>query len=162
MKISEELRDLKKRELIYSHKREEEQISSDKKKYLLFSCNKIIMAVSLRSVEAIYNFDRINPIPLVPGYVLGLFNHRGIVSPVIDLYSLIQGEPSLHLYLLVFKGTNNVLTSLAITELLELIPIEDQEIHNIGVNAHENIRRFARGELSDGTLVLNTDLGGIL
>lgn len=162
-KIADELKDLiKKRELIYSNKRSNNDDFGEKAKYIVFSSNNINIAVMLKSVETLYNFEKINPLPIVPKYILGLFNHRGLVVPVIDLYYLIKGEHTNYSYILVFKGARDVVLSFAVTDLLELISVKPSEIRSIGVNVHDNIRRFVSGELADGTFILNTDLGGIL
>lgn len=53
------------------------------------------MAINVRSIQEVVNFPtQIIPMPLAPEYLVGIFNLRGLVIPIINLKSLLQYEDS--------------------------------------------------------------------
>ncbi|KIC30493.1 chemotaxis protein CheW [Leisingera sp. ANG-S5] len=60
-------------------------------KYGSFLIDDSEFAISVSALQEIVNEpDEISPVPLAPSYMLGLFNLRGMIVPVIDLRSLLE------------------------------------------------------------------------
>jgi chemotaxis-related protein WspB len=61
---------------------------------LLFSAGGPLYAMESKDVVEVIPRVSLRPAVNLPSYVSGLFNYRGVVAPVIDLCSLIQGRSS--------------------------------------------------------------------
>lgn len=59
--------------------------------YTSFHIDKTEIAITVKSVQEVVNFpDRIIPMPLAPVFLLGVFNLRGMIIPIINLKSLLK------------------------------------------------------------------------
>lgn len=58
---------------------------SGPKKYLSFTLKGEVYAISIDQIKEIISFRPITTVPMMPSYLRGIINLRGIVVPVIDL-----------------------------------------------------------------------------
>ena len=59
---------------------------------LLFQLGNSRYAVPAREVVEIASMVKLEPIPMAPDYIAGLFNYRGQHVPVLDLCQLINNQ----------------------------------------------------------------------
>ena len=59
--------------------------------YTSFHLDKTEMAIDVKSVQEVVNFpERIIPMPLAPDFLLGVFNLRGMIIPIVNLKALLK------------------------------------------------------------------------
>nr|BDT29403.1 chemotaxis protein CheW [Bacteriovorax sp. HI3] len=59
--------------------------------YTSFHLDKTEMAIDVKAVQEVVNFpERIIPMPLAPDFLLGIFNLRGMIIPIINLKALLK------------------------------------------------------------------------
>ena len=77
---------------------EREMKTSTTEIYTSFHIDKTEVAIDVKSVQEVVNFpDRIIPMPLAPDFLLGVFNLRGMIIPVVNLKSLLKyPDPSVN------------------------------------------------------------------
>ena len=61
---------------------------------LTFKVGKEYYGLESREVLEVVPWVDSRPVPLAPDYVMGLFNYRGVMTPLIDLSALITGQQS--------------------------------------------------------------------
>ena len=73
-----------------------EPIKTNSEIYGSFFLNENEFSVSVKSIQEVVNEPEVySPVPLSPSYLLGLFNLRGAIVPVIDLTRILKlGEPN--------------------------------------------------------------------
>ena len=64
-------------------------------KYLLFMSSQLLFGVKAEYVVEIITNHAITPLPLVPGYILGIINLRGQIIPIVDIRLLLDGQTML-------------------------------------------------------------------
>ncbi|MGZ3458002.1 MAG: chemotaxis protein CheW, partial [Archangium sp.] len=60
--------------------------------YLVFACGSSWYAVPAECAAEVVSFPELTRVPGAPGYLLGVFAHRGEVIPVVDISMLVSGE----------------------------------------------------------------------
>lgn len=108
---------------------------------LFYTGNDLYAIESSHVVEVIPRVD-LRKVHHVPDYVAGLFNYRGMISPVIDLCYLIQGTPSrshLSTRIIVVKRSQPNLTAqylgLMAERVTETLNISSDEIQRSSLRA---------------------------
>jgi purine-binding chemotaxis protein CheW len=66
---------------------------SGPKKYLSFTLNGELYAITIEQIKEIIGLRPITTVPMMPGYLRGIINLRGMVVPVIDLAQRFGMEP---------------------------------------------------------------------
>jgi purine-binding chemotaxis protein CheW len=61
--------------------------------HLLFACGERWYAVPAPLAAEVVTFPELTRVPGAPGHLLGVFDHRGEVVPVVDLGQLVDGTP---------------------------------------------------------------------
>jgi chemotaxis-related protein WspB len=61
---------------------------------LTFKVGKEHYGLECREVLEVVPWVDSRPVPLAPAYVIGLFNYRGVMTPLIDLSAMIISRPS--------------------------------------------------------------------
>ena len=61
--------------------------------HLLFACGARWYAVPAPLAAEVVTFPELTRVPGAPAHLLGVFNHRGEVVPVVDLGRLVDGTP---------------------------------------------------------------------
>ena len=61
--------------------------------HLLFACGARWYAVPAPLAAEVVTFPALTRVPGAPAHLLGVFNHRGEVVPVVDLGLLVDGSP---------------------------------------------------------------------
>ena len=69
-------------------------VSENSRKYLIFLIDDLKMGVDAEYVVEILNNQSVTYLPMVPGYIQGIFNMRGQIIPVMDV-RLRLGKPML-------------------------------------------------------------------
>lgn len=115
--------------------------------YILFSVSDNTLCFDVASLREVITVDRIYPVPLVAGAILGVINLRGLIVPVIDPCMRFFGHPG------VITKTSRIL----VTELAdgsELIPLgllvdDVMEVIDIPPDALEPAPAFGNAIRSD-------------
>lgn len=59
--------------------------------YTSFHIDRTEVAIDVKSVQEVVNFpDRVIPMPLAPDFLLGVFNLRGMIIPIVNLKALLK------------------------------------------------------------------------
>lgn len=72
------------------------QDSIDEMKIVAFSLNGKEYAIDVRNVVSIEKMERVTRVPHVPSYVKGVINLRGVITPIIDLRTRFDMEPTVY------------------------------------------------------------------
>ena len=67
----------------------EEVAAVQREKYLLFVSDGLLFGVPAEAVVEIITGHTITSLPLVPGYIRGIFNLRGQIIPIVDIRHLL-------------------------------------------------------------------------
>jgi purine-binding chemotaxis protein CheW len=77
---------------------EEKNISTFKQQsniFATFDIGGVEVAINVKSIQEVVNFpERIIPMPLAPQFLIGVFNLRGLIIPIVNLKSLLKFEDS--------------------------------------------------------------------
>lgn len=58
---------------------------SESRNYLIFVTDGLYMGVDAKCVVEILNNYTVTPLPMTPDYILGIFNMRGAIIPILDI-----------------------------------------------------------------------------
>ena len=109
--------------------------------YLFFSLGNERYALSSGSVRQIVPNVRVRPMSRSPAWIRGLLNYHESVVPVIDLSTLLEGQPvsdalGSRIILIERLGADGEgLIGLLAEKVLEVHPISDDEIRSSGVES---------------------------
>ena len=124
-------------------------------RFLTFISDNITFGVSTNHVIEIISTYMIRPLPMVPGYIKGIINLRGMVIPVIDL-RMRMGKPaeeytssSCIIVLVIDEVTIGVL----VDSVIQVLDIDVTKTTPIPVRDNQELAS-SMTSLEDGTVVL--------
>lgn len=123
-----------------------QKIAATGRDYLIFvvhdgDCVDLKLGVDAYNVEEILNDYSITYLPMVPGYVRGIFNMRGQILPAVDMRLLLD-KPAETDGLLVVLNYNDMKLGVLVDAVDKMINIDDRTI--TPVPAQES-QRFVSG-----------------
>jgi purine-binding chemotaxis protein CheW len=124
----------------------------DAEKYLIFSVLGKLYAFPSRIISEIAVFDRVYPLPLLPGYVLGIINRYSVPYALIDLGLLLRETPTSRSKLLVLKNEADR-AAILIDDVVDMVDISPEKLTQIEQDAGE--RDLAA--LMDASFIWNED-----
>lgn len=126
--------------------------------YTSFHIDKTEVAITVKAVQEVVNFpDRIIPMPLSPSFLLGVFNLRGMIIPIINLKNLLKYaddsiSPSQKVAIVEIEGAR---VGLVFDSTSEILRVSDDDISAFGyVSEHSHKVIAGAIKLNDGNRIL--------
>lgn len=126
--------------------------------YTSFHIDKTEIAITVKAVQEVVNFpDRIIPMPLAPAFLLGVFNLRGMIIPIINLKSLLKyPDVSINnLQKVAIVEIEGARVGLVFDSTSEILRVSEDDISDFGY-ANESSHRVISGaiKLNNGDRIL--------
>ena len=124
-------------------------------RFLTFVSDSITFGVSTNQVIEIISSYMIRPLPMVPDYIRGIINLRGMVIPVIDL-RMRMGKPAAEYTsssCIIVLEIEEVTIGVLVDAVLQVLDIELSRTTAIPVHDNQELAS-AMTSLDDGTVVL--------
>ena len=105
--------------------------------HLLFACGARWYAVPAPLAAEVVTFPALTRVPGAPAHLLGVFNHRGEVVPVVDLEQLVSGAPQPSARAVLVRLPRGVLgiTATAVDDVAEVTGAFEPQ-GTVGAQAH--------------------------
>ena len=139
------------REDIVSEDSENENIE----RFLTFVSDTITFGVSTNRVIEIISTYMIRPLPMVPGYIKGIINLRGMVIPVIDLLMRMGKSPAEETAssCIIVLEIEDVTIGVLVDAVIQVLDIDLTKTTTIPVHDNQELAN-SMTSLEDGTVVL--------
>ncbi len=107
----------------------------DSQKYLIFMAGHLKLGVVAEDVVEILNNQVITYLPMVPGYIRGIINMRGLMIPILDICSR-MGMPSREEdNLVVVINLGDVQLGILVDGVDQMLDIPKENIHPLPANS---------------------------
>ena len=107
----------------------------DSQKYLIFMAGHLKLGVVAEDVVEILNNQVITYLPMVPGYIRGIINMRGLMIPILDICSR-MGLPSREEdSLVVVINLGDVQLGILVDGVDQMLDIPKENIHPLPANS---------------------------
>lgn len=139
------------REDIVSEDSENENIE----RFLTFVSDTITFGVSTNRVIEIISTYMIRPLPMVPGYIKGIINLRGMLIPVIDLRMRMGKSPAEETAssCIIVLEIEDVTIGVLVDAVIQVLDIDLTKTTTIPVHDNQELAN-SMTSLEDGTVVL--------
>ena len=124
-------------------------------RFLTFISDNITFGVSTNHVIEIISTYMIRPLPMVPGYIKGIINLRGMVIPVIDL-RMRMGKPAEEYTsssCIIVLEIDEVIIGVLVDSVIQVLDIDVTKTTPIPVRDNQELAS-SMTSLEDGTVVL--------
>ncbi|WP_010303082.1 chemotaxis protein CheW [Kurthia senegalensis] len=111
-------------------------------KVVVFRCGQEEYAISVDHIVSIEKMDRINRVPHLPSYMLGMTKNRGELVPVIDLEQILLHQTTEDEARLIMIQVPNFLFALRVNEAKEILDIEEDALKQIGLVNYAKTQYF--------------------
>lgn len=130
-----------------------EQADSDK--YLIFKSAGILFGVNADLVEEIVTEASITFVPMVPAYVRGVVNLRGLMVPIIDFRTLVNKGCTENSCTVVLRD-EEALLGVLVDEVDQMVDIERKSVLPVPHQSSSGIQELVSGmvSLADGSGVM--------
>ena len=124
-------------------------------RFLTFVSDNITFGVSTNRVIEIISTYMIRPLPMVPGYIKGIINLRGIVIPVIDLRMRMGKSPAEETAssCIIVLEIEDVTIGVLVDAVIQVLDIDLTKTTTIPVHDNQELAN-SMTSLDDGTVVL--------
>lgn len=140
-----------------------ELISNSTTEFLTFVSDQLTFGVNTDHVIEIITNYMIRPVPMVPGFIMGIINLRGQILPIIDM-RLRMGKPSIEYtsktcIIILEIDSNSV--GVVVDSVSQVINIDVSKASAIPIENRQELTN-SMISLADGTVVLMLDCDAIL
>lgn len=113
-------------------------------KVVVFRSGQEEYAVSVEKVVSIEKFERVNRIPHMPDFVLGLVKARGELLPILDFEQILYGNKvnSSDAKIIILQ-TDDFVFGLLVLEAKEILDIEEERLKQIGLVNYVKTQYFS-------------------
>lgn len=124
-------------------------------RFLTFVSDTITFGVSTNRVIEIISTYMIRPLPMVPGYIKGIINLRGMVIPVIDLRMRMGKSPAEETAssCIIVLEIEDVTIGVLVDAVIQVLDIDLTKTTTIPVHDNQELAN-SMTSLEDGTVVL--------
>ncbi len=131
---------------------EEKDLSSDIKKYLIFSSNEKLFGVDTDYVETILTETTITYVPMLPGHIRGVINMRGLIVPIID-FRLLLGQGMSDSKCVVVLKDDDTYVGILVDDVDEMEDVGRKQILPVPFQGNQALHNLVSGmcSLPDGT-----------
>ena len=113
-------------------------------KAVIVQCGQEDYALPVESVITIEKLERVNPIPHLPDYMLGLMKNRGELVPILDFQRILYGNSAVNdeNARVVILQTENLHIGLLVLHAKEIIDIPENKLTSSGLMAYSRTPYF--------------------
>lgn len=113
-------------------------------KVIVFKSGQEEYAISVEKVVSIEKFERVNRIPHMPDYVLGLVKIRGELIPILDFEQILYGRKgdSSDAKIIILQ-IEDFIFGLLVLEAKEILDIEEEKLKQIGLVNYAKTQYFS-------------------
>lgn len=113
-------------------------------KAVIIQCGQEEYALPVETVVSIEKLERVNPIPHLPEYMLGLMKIRGELVPILDFQQILYGntakdDPNARI---VVVQTENLFIGLLVLDAKEILDIPESKLTSSGLMAYSRTPYF--------------------
>ncbi|WP_252503007.1 chemotaxis protein CheW [Sporosarcina sp. Marseille-Q4943] len=113
-------------------------------KAVIIQCGQEEYALPVDTVVSIEKLERVNPIPHLPEYMLGLMKIRGELVPILDFQQILYGnsakdDPNARI---VVVQTENLFIGLLVLDAKEILDIPESKLTSSGLMAYSRTPYF--------------------
>ena len=133
----------------------EDSENENTERFLTFVSDTITFGVSTNRVIEIISTYMIRPLPMVPGYIKGIINLRGMVIPVIDLRMRMGKSPAEETAssCIIVLEIEDVTIGVLVDAVIQVLDIDLTKTTTIPVHDNQELAN-SMTSLEDGTVVL--------
>lgn len=113
-------------------------------KAVIVQCGEEEYALPVESVITIEKLERVNPIPHLPEYMLGLMKNRGELVPILDFQQILYGNSAKNNEnaRVVILQTESLHIGLLVLDAKEIIDIPESKLTSSGLMAYSRTPYF--------------------
>lgn len=113
-------------------------------KAVIIQCGQEDYALPVDSVISIEKLERVNPIPHLPAYMLGLMKNRGELVPILDFQQILYGNSAKNdaNARVVVVQTESLYIGLLVLDAKEIIDIPEDKLTSSGLMAYSRTPYF--------------------
>lgn len=113
-------------------------------KVVVFQSGNEEYAVSIDHVVSIEKLDKVNPIPHLPTYLIGLMKIRGELVPIIDFEQILYNQSGLMNAnaRVVTMHTEEMSVGILVKEAKEILDIPSESLKQMGIMNYSNTKYF--------------------
>lgn len=113
-------------------------------KAVIVQCGQEDYALPVESVITIEKLEKVNPIPHLPEYMLGLMKNRGELVPILDFQQILYGNSAKddENARVVILQTENLHIGLLVLDAKEIIDIPESKLTSSGLMAYSRTPYF--------------------
>lgn len=113
-------------------------------KAVIIQCGQEEYALPVETVVSIEKLERVNPIPHLPEYMLGLMKIRGELVPILDFQQILYGntakdDPNARI---VVVQTENLFIGLLVLDAKEILDMPESNLTSSGLMAYSRTPYF--------------------
>lgn len=114
-------------------------------KAVIVQCGEEEYALPVESVITIEKLERVNPIPHLPEYMLGLMKNRGELVPILDFQQILYGNSAKNdeNVRVVILQTESLHIGLLVLDAKEIIDIPESKLTSTGLMAYSRTPYFS-------------------
>lgn len=113
-------------------------------KVVVFRCGQEEYAVPVEKVVSIEKFEKVNRIPHMPDYVLGLVKVRGELLPILDFEQILYShKASSSDAKIIILQTEDFVFGLLVLEAKEILDIEEEKLKQLGLVNYAKTQYFS-------------------
>lgn len=122
----------------------QEVLSMSSQKVVVFQSGNEEYAVSIDHVVSIEKLDKVNPIPHLPTYLIGLMNIRGELVPIIDFEQILYNQSGLMNAnaRVVTMHTDEMLVGILVKEAKEILDLPSESLKQLGIMNYSKTNYF--------------------
>ncbi|MCG3089004.1 chemotaxis protein CheW [Sporosarcina cyprini] len=113
-------------------------------KAVIVQCGNEEYAIAVDSVVSIEKMEKINPIPHLPEYMLGLMKIRGELVPILDFEKILYGQSAANMQevRIVVVQTEDLYVGLVVLDAKEIMEIPESSLTTSGLMAYSRTPYF--------------------
>ncbi|GEN84250.1 chemotaxis protein CheW [Sporosarcina luteola] len=128
-------------------------------KTVIVQCGQEEYALPVESVVSIEKLERVNPIPHLPDYMLGLMRIRGELVPILDFQQILYGNSAKEddNARVVVVQTENLYIGLLVLDAKEILDIPESRLTSSGLMAYSRTPYFTTVANLDDRMITVVD-----
>lgn len=128
-------------------------------KTVIVQCGQEEYALPVESVVSIEKLERVNPIPHLPEYMLGLMRIRGELVPILDFQQILYGNSAKDddNARVVVVQTENLYIGLLVLDAKEILDIPESRLTSSGLMAYSRTPYFTTVANLDDRMITVVD-----
>lgn len=122
----------------------QEVLSMSSQKVVVFQSGNEEYAVSIEHVVSIEKLDKVNPIPHLPNYLIGLMKIRGELVPILDFEQILYNQSGLlnDNARVVTMYTEEMSVGILVKEAKEILDIPSESLKQLGIMNYSKTKYF--------------------